>query len=108
MGMESLSFYTGRLLLTGPLCQCTSIRLPYVRELHGNFRREHPHDKVRTHHPDLFTLQSQQSTLLSYQRGCPDDNRTAVSYLRIRDTWMGSGKPCTFLPPYHTNQRYKR
>ena len=35
---------------------------------------------------------------MSNQRGCPDDNRTTVSYLRIWDTWMGSGKPCTSLP----------
>ena len=39
---------------------------------------------------------------MSNQRGCPDDNRTTVSYLRIWDTWMGSGKPCTSLPlRYH-------
>lgn len=44
------------IIFTGPLCQCASIRLSYVCELHGNFRREHSHDKVRTHHPDLFTL----------------------------------------------------
>lgn len=38
------------------------------------------------------------------QRGCPDDNRTTVSYLRIWDTWMGSGKPCTSLPlRYHAH-----
>jgi hypothetical protein len=39
---------------------------------------------------------------ISNQRGCPDDNRTTVSYFRIWDTWMGSGKPFTSLPlRYH-------
>jgi len=45
---------------------------------------------------------------MSNQRGCSDDNRTTVPYLRIWDTWMGSGKPWTSLPLlYHAHQRYK-
>jgi hypothetical protein len=45
---------------------------------------------------------------LPNQRGCPYDNRATISYLRIWDTWMGSGKPCTsFHLRYHAHQRYK-
>jgi hypothetical protein len=42
---------------------------------------------------------------MSNQRGCSDGNRTAVSYFRIWDTWMGSGKSCTSLRlRYHAHQ----